>query len=103
MEPTATFPVGLEHLDSSRPPSGFERSPNNEYWILQTPIEKSPNDKQNYQMIRLDNGLEAMLVSSESIDVAGAACSVKVGQLMDPVSCTDYLDPTMLFYTNSAD
>ena len=77
MPPSASFPVGLEHLDSSRPPAGFKRSPNNDYWILEKPIEKSSNDRQDYQMIRLDNGLEATLVSSESIDVAGGSLLCK--------------------------
>eukprot|EP01062_Namystynia_karyoxenos_P046009 TRINITY_DN3432_c0_g2_i1.p1 TRINITY_DN3432_c0_g2~~TRINITY_DN3432_c0_g2_i1.p1 ORF type:complete len:1064 (+),score=297.61 TRINITY_DN3432_c0_g2_i1:119-3310(+) len=47
---------------------------------------KSPNDRNKYRLIRLDNGLEALLVSTDDarvVDTAGAlACGV--GYLSDP-------------------
>jgi protease-3 len=44
----------------------------------------SPNDKRAYLSIRLDNGLEVVLVSDQTVDKSAAALSVGVGMLEDP-------------------
>ena len=38
-----------------------------------------------YSLIRLDNGLEAMIISDPTTDKAAASLSVRVGHLSDPV------------------
>lgn len=48
-------------------------------------IVKSPNDvDRSYRLIRLSNGLSAMLVSDPTTDKAAASLSVGVGHLSDP-------------------
>jgi insulysin len=49
-------------------------------------IQKSPHDKRNYRLIRLENGLEAMLIHDPQADQAAASLNVAVGHLSDPVS-----------------
>ena len=49
------------------------------------PIQKSPQDDREYRLIRLENGLEAMLVHDAKADKAAASLDVAVGHLYDPV------------------
>lgn len=48
-------------------------------------IPVSPNDRRNYQLLTLDNGLEVMLVSDPDVEKSAAALSVGVGLLFDPM------------------
>ena len=50
------------------------------------PIRKSEQDEREYRLIKLDNGLEAMLVHDAKADKAAASLDVAVGHLWDPVS-----------------
>lgn len=50
------------------------------------PIEKSENDKRDYRLVRLDNGLEIMLCSDRDADRAAACMSIRVGSMHDPPS-----------------
>lgn len=47
-------------------------------------VDKSPNDSRDYALIRLDNGLEVMLVSDPSVEKSAAALSVGLGAASDP-------------------
>lgn len=47
-------------------------------------IVKSPNDDRDYRLLRLDNGLEALLISDPATDTAAAALNVGVGSAQDP-------------------
>lgn len=48
-------------------------------------IQKSPSDKREYRGLRLPNGMEVVLISSDAPDVMGAvALSVNVGYFSDP-------------------
>lgn len=49
-------------------------------------VIKSPNDQRQYQILKLDNGIEAILISDPSAAKAAAALSVGVGLLHDPMS-----------------
>ena len=49
-------------------------------------IQKSPQDDREYRLIRLSNGLQAMLVHDAKADKAAASLDVAVGHLYDPVS-----------------
>lgn len=55
------------------------------YQVYGKPIEKSPQDDREYRVIKLDNGLEAMLVHDVKADKAAASLDVAVGHLYDPV------------------
>ena len=49
-------------------------------------IQKSPQDDREYRFIRLENGLQVMLVHDAKADKAAASLDVAVGHLYDPVS-----------------
>ncbi len=55
------------------------------YWVYTKPIQKSQQDDREYRLIRLDNGLQAMLVHDVKADKAAASLDVAVGHLHDPV------------------
>jgi hypothetical protein len=61
------------------------------YSLFIPPIETSPQDDRSYRIIRLENGLEAVLVSDPKGDKAAASLDVAVGHLHDPVSTVDKL------------
>lgn len=56
------------------------------YDLFTKEIQKSKNDDRLYRLIRLENGLQALLVHDGTADNAAAALDVATGQLMDPVS-----------------
>lgn len=47
-------------------------------------VIKSPNDRADYRALRLDNGLEVLLVHDPRADRAGASMDVSVGSAFDP-------------------
>jgi hypothetical protein len=61
------------------------------YWVFTKPIQKSQQDDREYRLIRLDNGLQAMLVHDAKADKAAASLDVAVGHLHDPVSTPSFL------------
>lgn len=63
-------------------PDNWVSSPTHDTYAV--PIEKSPLDDRTYQLIRLPNGLEALLIHDEHTDKSTAAIDVKVGHLSDP-------------------
>ncbi|KAI0295473.1 Metalloenzyme, LuxS/M16 peptidase-like protein [Russula brevipes] len=54
------------------------------HWVYMKPIQKSQQDDREYRLIRLDNGLQAMLVHDAKADKAAASLDVAVGHLDDP-------------------
>jgi hypothetical protein len=64
------------------------------YWVFTKPMQKSQQDDREYRLIRLDNGLQAVLVHDAKADKAAASLDVAVGHLHDPVS-TPFLFPIM--------
>jgi hypothetical protein len=56
------------------------------HWVYTKPIQKSQQDDREYRLIRLDNGLQAMLVHDATADKAAASLDVAVGHLHDPAS-----------------
>ncbi|KZV96205.1 hypothetical protein EXIGLDRAFT_747787 [Exidia glandulosa HHB12029] len=55
-----------------------------EHDVYATPIQRSPNDDRDYRIIRLKNGLHAMLIHDPNVDKAAASLAVTVGHLSDP-------------------
>jgi insulysin len=55
------------------------------HWVYSKPIQKSQQDDREYRLIRLDNGLQVMLVHDAKADKAAASLDVAVGHLHDPV------------------
>ncbi|KAJ7736402.1 hypothetical protein B0H14DRAFT_2263226, partial [Mycena olivaceomarginata] len=47
-------------------------------------LQKSEQDDREYRLIRLEDGLEAMLVHNSKADKAAASLDVAVGHLHDP-------------------
>ena len=56
------------------------------YHVYTKPIQKSAQDDREYRVIRLQNGLEVVLVHDATADKAAASMNVAVGHLSDPVS-----------------
>jgi hypothetical protein len=78
----------FDHLDGKRPPKGYEPASAHggiPHHVFSAPLKKSELDERSYRMIRLDNGLEALLVSDPKTDKAAASLCVRVGHLSDPV------------------
>jgi len=49
-------------------------------------IVQSPNDSREYRAVRLDNGIEVLLVSDPAVEKSAAALSVGVGLMFDPMA-----------------
>ena len=58
-------------------------------------IEKPETDDRDYRLIRMQNGLRALLIHDPKADKAAAAMDVGVGHLSDPVG-TYFFDPFCL-------
>ena len=57
-----------------------------EYSICVSPIQKSSSDERSYRIVKLRNGIEAILSHDPDADRAAASMDVAVGHLSDPVS-----------------
>jgi insulysin len=53
--------------------------------LFNKPLERPDLDEREYRIIKLDNGLQALLIHDEKTDKAAAAMDVGVGNLSDPV------------------
>ena len=56
------------------------------YSVFTERIEKPAQDDRVYRLIRLTNGLEAVLIHDKDADTSAAAMDIAVGHLNDPVS-----------------
>lgn len=65
------------------PPQGDKPTPS--YDVYSKDIIRSERDEREYKLIRLRNGLQAMLVHDSKADKAAASLDVAVGHLYDPV------------------
>lgn len=54
--------------------------------IINNSITQSPNDKREYQVIKLSNQLEVLLISDPDLDNSAASLSVPVGSMHNPDS-----------------
>ena len=55
-------------------------------YTAESEVIVSPNDKRDYLAVKLENGIEVMLVSDPTVDKSAAALSVGVGLLHDPMT-----------------
>jgi len=55
------------------------------YHLYNKAITRSERDERDYRLIRLQNGLQVMLVHDVKADKAAASMDVAVGHLYDPV------------------
>lgn len=53
-------------------------------YVFEGDIQKSEKDDRDYRLIRLENGLKAMLIHDATADKAAASLDVAVGHLYDP-------------------
>lgn len=67
-------------------PEGYTLSESGTFAEYLKPIEKSLNDDRLYRSIRLQNGLEVLLIQDPNVDKSAAALDVHVGHLSDPVN-----------------
>ncbi|MCP4321635.1 MAG: peptidase M16, partial [Alteromonadales bacterium] len=54
--------------------------------IINTVIKQSPNDDRHYQVIRLSNDLEVLLISDPDLENSAVSLSVPVGSMHNPES-----------------
>ncbi len=57
-----------------------------QHYVYSKPIQKSEQDDREYRVIRLENGLEAVLIHDANADKSAASLNVAVGHLSDSVS-----------------
>lgn len=82
---TAVGSSSTAHSDSAADWSSAQTAGSSlPYAVYTKPFEVSPLDDRSYRLVRLPNGLEALLVQDEKTDKAAAAVDVKVGHLSDP-------------------
>lgn len=75
-----SLPTGWEiqsSLGSTTSPAPFA--------VYTKPLEMSSLDDRKYRLIRLENGLEAMVIHDPETDKSSAAMDVRVGHLSDPI------------------
>jgi len=82
---TASMTVNLSDDHASWHVAG--QATNHVHSVYTKPIQQSQQDDRQYRLIRLNNGLQAMLVHDPKADKAAASLDVTVGHLYDPVSC----------------
>jgi insulysin len=84
--PSDPFAPSLSHLSGSgRLPPGYAKASSSETHATFLPvIEQSANDDRAYRLIKLDNGMECLVVSDPKTDKSAAGISVRVGHLSDP-------------------
>lgn len=78
----------FDHLDGKNVPQGYKAAPaidGQTFHIWDKEVQKSELDDRQYRLIRLENGMEALLVSDSTTDKAAASLCVRVGHLSDPV------------------
>lgn len=80
---TSTMTVSALGPDWKHVPSDDSTPPFHAYT---KPVRKSAQDDRDYRVIKLRNGLQAMLVHDPKADKAAASLDVAVGHLYDPVS-----------------
>lgn len=56
------------------------------YSVFTEAIETPAPDTRAYRLLRLENGLQAMLIHDKDADTSAAAMDIAVGHLNDPVS-----------------
>jgi insulysin len=61
------------------------------YLLFSERIRQSPQDKRDYRLIKLENGLQVVLVHDDETDKAAASMNVCVGNFSDPVSRQFYV------------
>jgi insulysin len=66
------------------------------------PFEIPAVDEYSYRLIKLDNGIQALLIHDPEADKAAAACDVRVGSMSDPLEFPGLAHFTehMLFYSS---
>lgn len=52
--------------------------------VFTRPVNQSVQDDRSYRLIKLENGLQALLISDPASDKAAASLNVGVGHLSDP-------------------
>ena len=85
------FPITLNRSAATMTISEAEWRPVSDpvappFYVFTKSIRKSEQDDRDYRVIKLANGLEAMLVHDGKADKAAASLDVAVGHLYDPVS-----------------
>jgi len=49
-----------------------------------TTVDISPNDDRKYRFLRLENGIEVILIHDPKTEKSSACCDVQIGSMADP-------------------
>lgn len=82
-----SLPVTL-FAQSSAHPTAYptQTTASHGFHYLETEIRKSPTDTAAYQAIRLDNGMEVLLISDEKANKSLFSVGISVGSMEDPLN-----------------
>ena len=75
------FSTFLHAATNTQPESSMKK-----FEIINSAMKQSPNDKREYQVIRLKNELEVLLISDPDLQNSAASLSVPVGSMHNPDS-----------------
>ena len=75
------FSTFLHAATNTQPESTMKK-----FEIVNSSMKQSPNDKRDYQVIRLSNELEVLLISDPDLQNSAASLSVPVGSMHNPDS-----------------
>ena len=75
------FSTFLHAATNTQPESSMKK-----FEIINSAMKQSPNDKREYQVIRLANQLEVLLISDPDLQNSAASLSVPVGSMHNPDS-----------------
>lgn len=53
-------------------------------------VDISPNDDRLYKFIKLENGIEAILIHDPKTEKSSACCDVQIGSMADPKEANGY-------------
>lgn len=87
--PLQLLPLSSRFMATTQAPSDWTRTThpgsNTTFDVYSKELSKSLLDTRQYRFIRLNSGLEALLVSDPETDKSAAALDVGIGHLTDPV------------------
>ena len=78
-------PISDENEDEKHWEHKDGGSPSESHFLYTLPLQKPHSDPKEYRLIKLDNGLEVMLVHDDKTDKAAACMNLNVGGCHDPV------------------
>lgn len=81
-----TYPAFAEVAKNSEKTTASQPQSQLGFELIKQSINKSPNDKAIYQGIKLDNGMEVLLISDSQANKSLMSAIIPIGSMDDPIS-----------------